>query len=144
MGFKAFDYSVSVIAIKKKDQLLGMTCAWAMQVDYDKMVCLLGSQSQTGAAIEVGDIIGISVLNKNQKELAIKFGEGHSKEENKFLDVKYVQKDTALLLAKSARMMVCKVKDILHLKGIEEDHLIYVELLEKEEHGDEFLHYSDF
>ena len=45
MGFKALDYSVSVIAIKKKEELLGMTCAWAMQVDYDKMVCLLGAQS---------------------------------------------------------------------------------------------------
>ncbi len=53
MGFKALDYSVSVIAIKKKEELLGMTCAWAMQVDYDKMVCLLGVQSQTGKALEV-------------------------------------------------------------------------------------------
>ena len=62
MGFKALDYSVSVIAIKKKEELLGMTCAWAMQVDYDKMVCLLGVQSQTGKALEVGDILGILSL----------------------------------------------------------------------------------
>lgn len=143
MGFKALDYSVSVIAIKKKEELLGMTCAWAMQVDYDKMVCLLGAQSQTGKALEVGDILGISVLNKKQKDYAIKFGEGHSKEGNKFLDIKYIQKETALLLPNSTRMMICKVEEIFHLKGIEEDSLIYVKIIEKEENGEDFLHYND-
>ena len=60
-----------------------------------------------------------------------------------FLDIKYIQKETALLLPNSTRMMICKVEEIFHLKGIEEDSLIYVKIIEKEENGEDFLHYSD-
>ena len=65
------DYSVSVIALKKNERKYGMTCAWFMPVDYDKLVCLLGTQSQTGHAIEKGDIIGVSVLNKSKEQIVL-------------------------------------------------------------------------
>lgn len=143
MSFKALDYSVSVIALEKENKFYGMTCAWATQVDYDKMVCLLGSQSHTQAVIRKGDYIGISVLSRNQRELALHFGEDHSANKNKFETIDYIQKNGAVLLPASARELYCKVIDILHLKGIEEDALLYVEILEGKENGDDFLHYSD-
>ncbi|MDE7264385.1 MAG: flavin reductase family protein [Anaeroplasmataceae bacterium] len=143
MSFRALDYSVSVIALKKDENLYGMTCAWTMQVDFDKMVCLLGSQSHTGAIIKKGDFVGISVLSKNQKELAIHFGENHSTEKNKFEEIKYHIKNGAIMLPSSTRTLCCRVLDVLHLKGIEEDSLIYVEILDKKENGDDFLHYSE-
>ena len=51
------DYSVSVIALNKDNRKYGMTCAWFMPVDYDKLLCLLGAQSKTGHIIKKGDII---------------------------------------------------------------------------------------
>ena len=143
MGFHALDYSVSVIAYEKNERKYGMSCAWAMQVDYDKMVCLLGAQSQTGHNIEVGDILGISVLDYTQKDIAIHFGEGHSQEEDKFKDVDYKKEGAALLIPNATRMLVCEVIDILHLKEIEEDSLIYVRIQASKESGDHFLHYGE-
>lgn len=143
MGFSALDYSVSVIAYEKNKKKYGMTCAWCMQVDYDKMLCLLGSQSDTGKHLEVGDLVGISVLNQNQKDLALHFGEDHSLKADKFERVPILQKKSVLLLPDSARMLECEVMDILHLKEIEEDQLLYVRIIHKKECGNDFLHYGD-
>lgn len=48
-----------------------MTCAWATQVGYEHLVCLIGSQSLTGKNIQKGDAIGISVLTKSKLNLPI-------------------------------------------------------------------------
>lgn len=137
------DYSVSVIALKKNERKYGMTCAWFMPVDYDKLVCLLGTQSQTGHAIEKGDIIGVSVLNKNQVDVASTLGDKHSNEVDKFEGLDYEVKDTAILINNASRKMVCKVIDVLHLEGIEVDNLLYLNIVSTEENEDNFLHYSD-
>ena len=137
------DYSVSVIALKKDNIKYGMTCAWFMPVDYDKLVCLLGTQSKTGHAMKKGDIIGVSVLNKNQVDVANALGDKHSDEIDKFEGLNYEVKDTAILINNASRKMVCKVIDVLHLEGIEVDNLIYLNILSTEESEDNFLHYSD-
>jgi hypothetical protein len=41
-----------------------------MMVDYDKLICLIGSQSVTGKNIAKNDFIGVSALNKKQKDIA--------------------------------------------------------------------------
>lgn len=143
MGFSALDYSVSVIAYEKKKIKYGMTCAWCMQVDYDKMLCLLGSQSDTGKHLSIGDQIGISVLSKEQKDIALHFGEHHSSKVDKFQKISVEQKGTILLFPHAARMLECEVVDILHLKEIEEDQLIYVRINKGMECGNDFLHYGD-
>ncbi|MCM1131588.1 MAG: flavin reductase family protein [Roseburia sp.] len=143
MGFSALDYSVSIIAYEKKKVKYGMSCAWCMQVDYDKMVCLLGAQSDTGKHIEVGDLIGISIMSKNQKDIALHFGENHSSTLDKFKGIEVEQKGSIILIPNSARMMQCEVIDVLHLKEIEEDQLIYVRIKKGIECGNDFLHYGE-
>ena len=138
-----FDYSVSVIAYKKEDQNFGMTCAWFMPADYDKLLCLLGTQSVTGHNIKKGDIIGVSILGSNQGDIANKIGDKHSNEVDKFIDVDYEIKDTAILINSAPRKMICKVIDVLHLEGIEADNLIYLNILNNEENGEDFLHYKN-
>ena len=88
MGFRAVDHSVNIIGIRKNDVNYAMCCAWAMMVDYDKLMCLLGSQSDTGNNICKGDIIGFTSLNKNQIDVAYKLGDNHSSEVNKLDGVK--------------------------------------------------------
>ena len=65
---RILDHSVNVISFEKNGKYYSMCCAWSMNVDYDKVVALLGAQSITGKNILKGDIIGFSSLEKNQKD----------------------------------------------------------------------------
>ena len=95
MGFKAVDHSVNVIAFEKQGKKYAMTCAWAMMVDYDKLVCLIGAQSVTGKNICKNDFIGVSALNKKQKDIAERLGETHSDETDKLKDLEVEYNDSA-------------------------------------------------
>ena len=143
MSFRAMDHSVTVVAYEKGGKKYAMTCAWAMMVDYDKILCLLGAQSTTAKNIKKNDFIGVSTLNKNQKELAIRLGENHSEEVYKLSGIEKSQDDTAITINQACRTMICRVLDVYHLPKIEEDSLVYLEIVEKEENGDNFLHMSD-
>lgn len=143
MGFHAMDYSVNIVAYEKNGKKMGMCCAWAMQVDYDKLVCLLGAQSSTGAGISVGDKVGVSALNPSQKEIAVLLGEGHSAECDKFKNIEVEVKNGAILIPHATRQMECEVIDVLHLPQIEEDYLVYVKIVSSKEDGNLFLHFSE-
>jgi len=45
MGFNAFHYGVNAVCFQKNERKYGMICSWATQVDYDRIVLLLGAQS---------------------------------------------------------------------------------------------------
>lgn len=138
------DSSVAIIGIKKNDCLYGMACAWCMQVDYDKILMLLGSQSETGKILKKGDLVGVSALNKNQIEISNKLGSKHSGKVNKFEGVD-IDIDGSIILVKGAsRMMKAKVLDIIHLEGVEEDNLVYLKILENIKNDDNFLNYSNY
>lgn len=51
MGFRAFNYGANAVCFQKNDRKYGMICSWATQVDYDKIVMLLGAQSVTAKKI---------------------------------------------------------------------------------------------
>lgn len=144
MNFRAMDHSVTVVAYEKGGKKYAMTCAWAMMVDYDKILCLLGSQSTTAKNIKKNDFVGVSTLNKNQKDLALRLGENHSEEVYKLSGIEKSQDDTAITINYACRKMICRVIDVYHLPKIEEDSLVYLEIIEKEENGNNFLHMSDF
>ncbi len=133
MGFTAFNYGANVIAFEKSNVKYAMTCAWAMQVDYDKILCLLGSQSVSGKAIKKGDIIGVSALSNLQEAVAFKLGENHSDEVNKLEGIDYSFDDSAILIDGSSKTMKVEVIDVLHLEGIEEDNLIYGKVIKSVE-----------
>lgn len=143
MGFRAVDHSVTVIAFEKHGKKYAMTCAWAMMVDYDKLVCLIGSQSVTGKNISKNDFIGVSALNKKQKDIAERLGDVHSDEADKLKDLEVEYNDTAIVIKRASRQMICRVIDILHLPGIEEDNLVYLQIVESEEYNENFLHMSE-
>lgn len=143
MSFRASDYCVSVVALEKNNNKYGMTCAWFMQVDYDKILCLLGAQSTTGQIIEKNDLVGVSILSKNQKDIALALGENHSNEVDKFMNINIHNEANALLIPNASRHMICKVIDVVHLPEIEEDNLLYLRVLKTAENNEDFLHYSD-
>lgn len=143
MSFTAFNHSVNVVGFERNKVKYCMTCAWAMQADYNKVLLLIGSQSVTGSKIMKGDIIGVSALSKYQKDIALKLGEDHSDQTNKLEGISYNISDDAIFIMNAARLMKVRVIDILHLKGIEEDNVIYGEIVEKIETVFPFLNMSD-
>lgn len=143
MSFMAFNHSVNVVGFIRNNKKYCMTCAWAMQVDYDKVMLLLGSQSVTGQKILKGDIIGVSALSKYQKDIALQIGDGHSDEINKLVGVQHQVSEDAIYILNASRLMKVRVIEVMHLKGIEEDNLIYGEIIEKVETVLPFLNMSD-
>jgi len=125
MEFRAFNYSANAVCLQKNGRKYGMICSWATQVDYDKIVMLLGAQSVTGENISKGDIIGVSVLSKSQENVMNTLGDNHSDEVDKFKDLDYSMTDSAILINNASVNLVVEVIDILHLAGIEEDKLVY-------------------
>ena len=107
---------VSVVAYLKDTIKYGMTCAWIMPCDYDQLLLLLGSQSDTANALEVGDKIGISILAQNQKDIALHFGDNHSKTFDKFDGVKYELDENSIVISNSKSKFVCEVVQVKILK----------------------------
>lgn len=79
MRFSAFNYSANAVCFEKNGRKYGMICSWATQVDYDRIVMLLGSQSVTGRNISKGDIIGVSVLSEFQENVMNVLGSNQMK-----------------------------------------------------------------
>lgn len=125
MELSAFNYGANAVGFVKNGKKYGMICAWAMQVDYDKILMLLGAQSSTGKQIKKGDIIGVSALNEHQQDVVDALGDGHSEDMDKYINIKYSIDDSAILIDDASNCMVVEVLDVLHLEGIEEDNLIY-------------------
>ncbi|MCM1259571.1 MAG: flavin reductase [Prevotella sp.] len=145
MEYKAMDHGVNIVTIQKNMHLYAMTCAWAMQVDYDKIILLIGAQSQTGQQIQEGDVLGVSILNQEQIKVAVKVGETHSTEIEKLQGIATMNLNGAIVLTDSNRVLRVKVSQILHLEGIETDKLIYATITEGQELRQKpFLHMSDF
>ncbi|ERI92738.1 hypothetical protein HMPREF1982_02145 [Clostridiales bacterium oral taxon 876 str. F0540] len=125
MELSAFNYGANAVGFIKDEKKYGMICAWAMQADYDKLLMLLGAQSVTGKNIKKGDIIGVSALSENQQDIVDALGSDHSDTSDKFKNIKFTVKDSAILIDDASNSMIVEVLDVLHLNGIEEDSLIY-------------------
>ncbi len=125
MGFKAFNYGANAVCLMKNNHKYGMICAWATQVDYDKIVMLLGAQSVTGRNITKGDVLGVSVLSIHQEDVMNTLGENHSDEIDKFQHLNFILDGSAILINDASINMVVEVIDVLKLEGIEEDNLVY-------------------
>ena len=133
MALKAFRCGANILAYEKNNKKYGMTCAWAMMVDYGKVMMLIGGQSETGNNLNVDDIVGISALASGQEKISRIFGMNHSTKVDKFMDVDYIQDETALLIKDAKVQMKAKVLEIKNLDG---DHLITFEVLKHQEQDD--------
>ncbi len=128
MGQGLVNLGVNIIGYVKNQTNYLMTCAWLTQVGENKLICLMGSQSESANNLRVGDLVGVSSLTKDLLPLASFIGENHSQEVDKMNS--QIIKDGSVLLVKDARCNhICRVIDILHLKEIEDDHLVYLEII---------------
>jgi flavin reductase (DIM6/NTAB) family NADH-FMN oxidoreductase RutF len=134
----------NVIAFNKEGHKYAMTCAWTTHVDYEKIMMLIGSQSYTGKALKVGDIVGVSALAKGQGKEAVHFGSKHSNTFDKFKDYKYEEDGSAILIPNAKNKLVCRVEDITHVKDDPDDLLVLLTVLKHQENKDaSFLIFQD-
>ena len=145
MNIKAIDHNVNIIAMQKNNRNYGMCCAWCTHVGEDKLLCCVGPQSTTGQALEKGDFVGFSNLNKTQKNIAFQLGDlkKHSSEFDKFGGIDFSVDEGAILINGARACVKCQVIDILHLPGIEMENILYLQMLDGKENGGEALHIAD-
>lgn len=141
MSFTAFLSGCNAVCYRKNNKDYGMICAWATMVDYEKVAMLLGSQSATGNNLQIGDIVGISALATNQKNICDILGnyDVSSKDHNKVKDLasnEYYYDNEAILINNARTNMVAKVVNILKLDQNSDDHFIIFEILKKIENND--------
>lgn len=92
-----------------------------------------------------GDYIGISVLGISQKEIAEAIGDCHSNEVDKFATYHFENYLDVMVLKDSPIVLKCRVSDVISLEGIEEDHLIYAQIISSlEQKKERYLHMSDY
>ncbi len=141
-----FNSGANVLAYNKNGKKYGMTFAWGMMIDQDIVCCLLGTQSDSANNLTVGDIVGISALSTMQEKIAFHFGENHSLKQDKFQNIKYLEKSNgAIIIPDSKVMLVGKVIEINHVPKGNEDYLIVIKVLEKEENKNyKFFSYADY
>jgi len=134
----------NVLAFEKNNHKYAMSCSWTTHVDYEEVAMLLGSQSNSGNALEIGDLVGISALAQGQDKLAVHFGTSHSLITDKFKGIEIEQNDGAILIPGAKSKLICKVKYITHLEGNEIDRFVIFKVLKHEETIDaKFLIFQD-
>lgn len=122
---KAFRCGANVVAYSKSGQRFGMTCAWAMMIDYSKVALLLGGQADTSKNLEIGQQIGVSALSASQAAISANFGRGHSLSRDKFADIEFEEKGEAILIKGAKVKMTGQVVGIEDFDG---DKLAFIEV----------------
>ena len=128
MSLRAYNHTVSIITKKEESKIFACTIAWMCQVGYEEVIGLIGEQS----------------CSKQMKDFALFVGSTSSQEVDKFASYPYYEKNDFITLKESKVIMLCQVKDILHLEGIEDDNLVYFKVNEYQVNEDaDYLLMSD-
>lgn len=132
----AFRAGANVLAYRKDNINYGMTCAWAMMIDYSKIAMLVGGQSVTGKNLQLGQKVGVSALADGQQKIARIMGTSHSDKMDKFANIEYINKNDMLLIKNAKVLMECEVYDIQDFDG---DSLVFLNVIDFTENNGEFL-----
>lgn len=134
----------NAIAYCKNQRKYGMICAWACQIDYERIGMLIGEQSVTGNTLEVGDIVGLSALAKEQALVCERLGQNHSDKTDKFVDLDFVIDGNAVLFPHAKVMMKCKVESILKLNKESNDNFVVLSVISSDfDENKDFMSLSD-
>lgn len=82
-------HGVNVVCARHEDRLGGLAVAWATQIATDYVLICVGKQSATRELILNSRAFGLSVLTKEQVELARAFGRRSSRDVDKFAGLDY-------------------------------------------------------
>jgi flavin reductase (DIM6/NTAB) family NADH-FMN oxidoreductase RutF len=109
-------HGVNVVSAQHQGRLGGLAVAWATQVGRDRILICVGKQSATRELILASQAFGLSVLTREQVDVARHFGRRSSRDVDKFADVGYHTAGTGSpLLDECALAFDCHVEAVYDL-----------------------------
>lgn len=109
-------HGVYVVCAEHEGRRGGLAVAWAMQVAADQLLICVGAQSATRDLILGSRAFGLSVLRRDQVELAHGFGRRSSRDVDKFAGLGVHTAETASpLLDDCAAAFDCRVEAVFDL-----------------------------
>ncbi len=122
---------VTVVTVKNKDKINGMTVAWIMQAAYNPayIVVSIAPERYTHSLIKESKMFGVNILADDQKKLGKQFGFASGKKVDKFRNIKFHDSNTGLpVLEDIYAYLECKLISIANAG----DHDLFVgEVTEK-------------
>ncbi|MEO0293935.1 MAG: flavin reductase family protein [candidate division WOR-3 bacterium] len=113
LRYDMLTHGVNIVCTKYEGKFSGLAVAWATQIDVDRILICVGSQSYTRELILKSKIFGLSVLAKGQEEIARKFGRQSSKKVDKFKNIAYhTLKTGSPLLNDCIAVFDCEVEKV--------------------------------
>jgi len=110
-------HGVNVVCADHKGKRGGLAVAWATQVGTERVLICVGSQSATRDLILSSGAFGLSVLTRDQLELARVFGRQSSRDTDKFQGIAWHTATTGSpLLDDCSIALDCQVEDV-HDRG---------------------------
>jgi 3-hydroxy-9,10-secoandrosta-1,3,5(10)-triene-9,17-dione monooxygenase reductase component len=110
-------HGVNVVCAQHDGEIGGLAVAWATQVGTDRLLICVGQQSATRRLILASQAFGLSVLARDQLDIARLFGRTSSRHVNKFERIAYHTAQTgAPLLDDCAIALDCRV-EVVHDLG---------------------------
>jgi len=111
-------HGVNVVAACHDGRLGGLAVAWATQVATNRVLICVGKQSSTRELILASGAFGLSVLTRDQLEVARLFGTTSSRDTDKFAGLAYHTGSTCSpLLDDCALTLDCRVAHVFDLDG---------------------------
>lgn len=147
MSIDVVDQCVGVLGITKNNRRYGMTFSQAMQCGSNHIMLCLGSESTTLQELAPGDIVGISMLSAEQKDLALALGHPsrHSAEIDKFENVMLVAPpegaESVILVADAKRYSECIVLGISGNNITADLHYVFLEVVSTMENDEVTAHW---
>ncbi len=109
-------HGVNVVCAQHEGTRAGLAVAWATQVTTDRVLVCVGKQSATRDVILDSGAFGVSVLRKDQSELARLFGTKSSRDVDKFEGLDWHTAETGSpLLDDCAAALDCTVDTVFEL-----------------------------
>lgn len=110
-------HGVNIVCARNESRIAGLAVAWATQLGTDRVLVCIGSQSYTRGLILASGAFSLSVLHRDQLELARLFGTQSSRSVDKFAGLAYHTGPTGSpLLDDCVRTLDCEV-DAVHDDG---------------------------
>jgi len=122
---------VTVVTVKNKDKINGMTIAWITQAAHNpaSVVVSIAPQRYTYSLIKESRVFGVNILSEGQEELGRRFGFASGRNLDKFKGLKYhTSKNGIPVLEDIYAYVECKLINIVNAG----DHDLFIgEVTEK-------------
>jgi flavin reductase (DIM6/NTAB) family NADH-FMN oxidoreductase RutF len=107
------NHGVNVVCAQHNGQVAGLAVAWATQLSTDRILICVGNQSTTRELILNAKAFGLSVLYRDQVEIARLFGRTSSRSVNKFENIGYHTGETGSPLLDDCMITLdCRVEAV--------------------------------